>query len=773
MRTIRQLTLGLLVSTALMPVSVGSAIAQTQEPETTAGEAAAAEQEQQKKPRATLDEIVVTAQKRAENLKDVPLSVSAIGGDALREKNLSSMGEVAQQTPNARISVGGGGNGSIKMRGLGSGNNRGFEQAVGFLIDGVYYGRISYLNSGLADLERIEILRGPQGTLMGKNTIAGAVTMTTVDPQNEWAADLSYGIGSRDRSYATAIVNVPVIEDALALRLVAQQQRQDGWVENTHVNQDQLNTHKDLYRAKLGFTAIDNLTVVATYEKGKDETNKQGLEIYKASAATMQQNQQYDPNFEAEANHKNQTDGDITAHIDTDIATLKLDYELGDYILSSVTGWTQQVLNDGIDADAGPAPVLTTRGYDDYTQYSQEFRVTSPIGELDYVAGLYLFGSDYRNIAEIGLAQGPGAAALLQTRLPDSLQLFGIPGLDFIPEDQDNSDFQQEQMAAALFGQLRWHLLEDDLTLMAGLRYSYEEKTARMSRSFESTGIFFTQIQGKEEFNIPDVKRVEQDISPKVSVTYALNDDVNVYGTYARAFKGGGFNAQAGTPDEFEYQEEEADTFELGLKGKFLGGLLRVNTAAFHTSFKGLQVSVFNGDKFIVQNAADATTMGMELDSTLLAAPGLIVKLSVGYTDATYDSFPGGPCPVGEGSSCDLSGKPLDRAPKWNGNLGFNYKLPLNRSWADVVLGADANYQGDQYVAADLDENAFQEGVTKYSARLAIQDPDLTWQLQLVGKNLTDELIMTTSADVPVQPGSHMGIFAEPRTWALDFRIRY
>lgn len=770
MSNFRQLTLGLALSSTCLSTWVLPVNAQE---ETTATQEAGQEESSAASKPMTLDEIVVTAQKRAENLQDVPLSVSAIGGETLREKNISGLGEVAQQTPNARIAVGGGGNGAIKMRGLGSGNNRGFEQAVGFLIDGVYYGRISYLNSGLADLERIEILRGPQGTLMGKNTIAGAVSMTTVDPTDEWEADLSYGIGSRDRSYATAIANIPLVEDAFALRLVAQRQRQDGWVENTHVNQDQLNTDKDLYRAKLGFTAIDNLTVVAAYEKGKDETNKQGLEIYKASAATMQQNQQYDPNFEAEANHQNQTDGDITAKIDTDIATLKMDYELGEYILSSVTGWTQQVLNDGIDADAGPAPLLTMRGYDDYTQYSQEFRVTSPIGDLDYVAGLYLFGSEYRNIAEIGLAQGPGAAALLQTRLPDSLQLFGIPGLDFIPEDQDNSDFYQEQRAAALFGQLRWHLLDDDLTLMAGLRYSYEEKTGTMRRWFDGPGIFFTQIQGKEEFDIPETKRTEQDMSPKLSATYALTEDMNIYGTYARAFKGGGFNAQAGTPDEFEYEPEEADTFEFGLKGKFLGGLLRVNTAAFYTKFKGLQVSVFNGDKFIVQNAADATTMGLELDSTLLAAPGLIITLSVGYTDATYDSFPDGPCPTGQGDSCDLSGRPLDRAPEWNGNLGFNYKLPLNNSWVDVVIGGDANYQGDQYTAADLDENAFQEGVTKYSARFAVQDPDLRWQLQVVGKNLTDELIMTSSADVPVQPGSYMGVFAQPRSWALDFRVRF
>jgi iron complex outermembrane receptor protein len=730
-------------------------------------------QENSGKTEFALEEVFVTAQKRSENLKDVPLSVSSVSGDDIREQNLINFNEVGLKTPNTRITVGGGGGGTAKMRGLGSGDNPAFEQAVGLLVDGVYYGRISYLNSGLADLDRIEILRGPQGTLMGKNTIAGAINMTTKDPSQEWELDLGYGIGTRNRRYTTVIANAPIIEDALSMRLVVKRERQDGRIENTFVNEDQFNIHKNLYRVKFGLSAIDNLNVVATYEENDSQMNLRGLEIYKATDQTKTQYGQYDPNFETEANYKNQTDGDITAFIDTKLATLKMEYKLGEYILSSVSGWTEQLLNDGLDGDAGPIPFITTRQVNDYQQYSQEFRITSPVGVTDYIAGLYLFGSDFSNLADTGLAQEQGPAILLSGQYPNGAPLIAFPGIGVLPEDHSISDFNQEVASAALFGQFRWRLLDEDLTLMAGLRYSYEKKEAIMTREFTDSGIFFTQFQNQEEFATPKTKRIEKEYSPKVSATYRLTSNVNAYATFAKAFKGGGFNAAADRAEQFEYDEEQADTHELGLKGDFLDGLLRINAATFHTEFSGLQVSVFDGTTYIVQNAADAITKGVEIDATLLAARGLIATLSVGYTDATYTSFPGGPCPVGQTSPCDLSGGDLDRAPMWNGNLGFNYKLPFENLGFDVVLGGDANYQGRQFTSADLDPVTLQDGVVKYNARIAIQAPDLNWQVQLVGKNLSDEMTMAVSVDVPVQPGSHMGVFEEPKQWALDVRYRY
>jgi iron complex outermembrane receptor protein len=319
---------------------------------------------------------------------------------------------------------------------------------------------------------------------------------------------------------------------------------------------------------------------------------------------------------------------------------------------------------------------------------------------------------------------------------------------------------------------MRWRIFDSRMTLMAGLRYSYEEKEASMARRFEGNSTFFTSVQGHEEFEA-DAKRIERDFSPKLSVSYALSDDVNVYTTYAKAFKGGGYNAAAITADEFEFDEEQADTYELGIKGQLLDGMLRLNFATFYTEFTGLQVSSFNGDSFIVKNAANATTQGIELDTTLLAAAGLIVKFSAGYTDARYDSFTNASCPVGQNPPCDLSGERLDKAPEWTGTLGFNYNLPIGDLPIEFMLGADATYQSSQFTAGDNDPESIEPKYVKYNARLGIQASNGSWQLLLDGKNLSDEKTLISTADVPVQPGSYMGVYNEPKAVSLDFRIRY
>lgn len=725
-----------------------------------------------------LDEIVVTAQKRAENIQDVPLSVTAVGGEALREKNLSSLNEVALYTPNTVINVGNGAGAFVKMRGLGSGNNKGFEQAVGLLIDGVYYGRIDYMTNALVDLDSIEIMRGPQGTLMGKNTIAGAISLNTVNPQDEWEFDFAYGGGERDRSKLTGIVNIPLVDGALAMRVVGQHERQDGYVYNTNVNEDQLDTHRDLFRFKMGFDGIENLSIVGTLEYAYLRQELWGFEINKATDQSVLLNSAFDPGFETQANYRNQTDQDGIAEKDSYIGTIKADYELGEYILTSVSGWSNIKYKNTIDADFGPIPLLTLGADDDWTQYSQEFRITSPIDTIDYVAGLYMFMSEYSNFSDLAQAPGVEPTDLVGGLLvPEVLQsaLSGIiPGIGPIAEDHSYGDFYQESFSIAGFGQLRWHLLDDDLTLMAGLRYSYEEKEARMTREFTSTGLLFQQALAQEEFVKPTQKRVERDFSPKVSVTYAVFEDVNVYGTFAKAFKGGGFNASAVNAQEFEFDEEKADTFEAGIKGRFLGGALRINTAVFYTQFSNLQVSIFDGTKFVVKNAADATTKGVEFDSTMLLSEGLIMNLSVGYTKARYDSFPNGPCPVDATTeTCDLSGRELDRAPDWNGTFGFNYNLPLGDMPIELVFGGDVNYQSDHFINTDLDPNEFQDAYFKYNARIAIQDPEGIWQFQINGKNLSDEMVLLGGADVPAQSGTHMGTYGEPRSITADFRVRF
>lgn len=718
---------------------------------------------------ATLEEVIVTAQKRSENLKDVPLSVSVMSGDEIRDKGLKNMNEVSLYAPNTRIAVGGSG-GSVKMRGLGSGNNSGFEQAVAFIIDGIYYGRVGYMRGGLVDINSIEILRGPQGTLMGKNAVAGAVNMSTADPHQEWALDLTAAVGERNRKSVTAVVNAPLIEDALSLRLAAKQESYDGWYQNETLDRDSLDLDSELYRIKLGLEAIDNLNVVLQYQEASDSIFSQSLEMIQANEGTLAINREYRPDFEAEQDYRNWGDGDTPAVIDTKIGSLKVEYEWGEHLFTAISGWSELGNVNQLDGDGGPIPLITSGKDEHYEQASQEFRITSPEGDIDYVAGLFLFDSSLEHDNDIGVNTTLGATALASQRNPRLV----VPGFSNTPSQIDHSlgFFDQTTQSAALFGQVRWNLPDLKLTFLGGLRYSVEEKEAQMSRRFEGNDTVFTQVQGQEAFDT-ERSRVERDFSPKISVTYAFSDDINLYTTYAKAFKAGGFNPSANTADQFEYNEEQSETWELGAKGQLLGGLLRLNFATFYTEFSGLQLASYDGTNFIVRNAADATTKGAELDTTLLAARGLILKLSVGYTDARYDSFPTGQCPVGQGDVCDLSGRQFDRAPLWTGTLGFAYKRQLGDWPIDFIAGLDANYQGSQYTADDLDPESIQGEYVKFNGRLGFQDLDGKWKVTLVGTNLSDEATSQGTADVPLQPGSYFAVFAEPRTAYLEFRYRY
>lgn len=724
----------------------------------------------------SLDEIVVTAQKRSEALIDVPLSVSVVSGETLREKNIDNFNDLALYTPNVKISAGSVA-GFVKIRGLGSGNNKGFEQAVGYIVDGVYYGRLNYLGGAMLDMERVEVLRGPQGTLMGKNTIAGAINIATGRPQNEWGADLSYAMGDYDKRTITGMVTGPIIEDVLSFRVAAKSARRDGFMYNATQDRDEINNHTDDVRVKLAYDGIENLSVVGTYEFRDFSQRVWGFQVNKATPQMTALYRTFDPRF-------NDNDQDRVGYFDQNgdalreiqIGVLQVDYELGDFNLSSVSGWSGMEQSNLIDADFGPAPILTLGSEEEWMQWSQEFRLVSPVGELDYVAGLYFFGSELTNDSDLRLLPDVDPLDTVGgVLIPDALQ----PIADQIPSltgplsgDRSEIHFNQESFSVALYGQANWHITED-LTLTVGARVSYEEKEATSQQEFENNGLFFMQFLGQEEY-VTSGSREEIDFSPKLSVKYEFTDGLTAYATVAQAYKGGGFNTAAARADEFEFDEETAMTYEAGAKSKFLGGLIRANFAVFWTEFDNMQVSVFDGTKFVVRNAASATTRGAEFDGTAVLGRGLFVNASVGYTYARYDSFPGGPCPAASSEdSCDLSGKELDRAPEWNGTIGVNYMRQIGSLPIQFMIGADANYQGDQHMATDLDMNEFQPAFWLYNGRVGLKDIDGVWSFVVNGSNLTDDIILAGGGDVPAMNNSHMGAYFQPRFISAEFRFQF
>lgn len=768
------------VTAALLSAAASTAVAQeaatpAAEANSEAQESTASAQPAAKQLR-SLDEIVVTAQKREERLIDVPLSVSVVSGEAIREKSIDNFNDLAQYTPNVKISAGSVA-GFVKMRGLGSGNNSGFEQAVGFIVDGVYYGRISYLTAAMLDLASVEILRGPQGTLMGKNTIAGAINVTTGRPEYEWGVDLSYAMGDYDKQTVTGMLTGPIIDDVLSFRIAGFRDRRDGFMYNATQDRDEINIHKDAFRAKLGFDGIDNLSVVATADYSKNSQRVWGFQVNKATPQMTALYRTFDPRFNDNDDDRVgyfDQNGDANSEIITGV--LQADYEWGDFNLTSISGWSNLEKSDLIDADFGPAPILTLGTDQDWTQWSQEFRVVSPAGELDYVAGIYFFGSELDTGSSLKLLPNVDPLDTVGgVLIPTALQPIAdqIPSLTG-PLTGDSSDraFLQETSSVAVYGQANWHFT-DSWTLSVGARFSYEEKEADSEQVFENNGLFFQQFLDQEEYVVSG-KRTEKDFSPKVSLSYKITDDMTAYATVAQAYKGGGFNPAAARADEFEFDEETSNTYEAGVKSKFMGGLFRANLSLFWTEFDNLQVSVFDGTKFVVENAATATTKGAEFDGTAVLAPGLFINASVGYTYARYDSFPGGPCTAESGEdACDLSGKELERAPEWNGTIGANYMRQVGNLPFEFMIGVDANYQSDQFMATDLDENEFQPAYWLYNARIGLKDVDNVWQFVVNGSNLEDKIILAGGGDVPAMNGSHMAAYYQPRLISAEFRVRF
>ena len=758
--------------------------------------------------RPVIEEVIVTAQKRAENIRDVPISVSALDGEALKANNVANMNDLSLYTPNVKFQVTPNST-FINIRGLGTGENRGFEQSVGLVIDGVYYGRGDFMLGGTLDMSRIEVLRGPQGTLFGKNTIAGALNVSTGQPEDEFHGDLDALTGDFNHQRYRGAITGP-ITDTLSWRFAFQDEKRDGYIFNTFLNEYQANLDNQMGRAKLRWAPTENFS--ATFGVDVNEVSQYGdgyqVSHYHADHAEVYQSA--DPEAEDDGtNFQTSTDDERaggTRNILT--KTLNMSWDIGDFNLTSITGMAEMDVRQDVDADFSAHRFLFL-GYDDnYRQFSQELRLTSPPGDIEYVAGLYFFRSDFvvnTDIEAYGEGSGPFLGPAFGGPSVGGPLLGGQVGgviLGPIVDSASRKFFDQDATAMAAFGQATWYLT-DQLALITGLRYGVEKKEVVMRLEHEGTQtLLFEEILGEEPYDTTEedydgdsTVREETELSPKVSLKYDFNDDINMYATYAEGFKSGGFNAQAPTRNDLQFEPENAVTYELGSKMRLLDGGMTLNIGLFNTDFDNLQVTIFNGTQFIVGNAANALTRGLEFDGMWLPFENATMTFSGGYTDATYGSFADGPCwadgdaapgpnprergepkestpnPVDEQCFQDLSGQPLARAPKWNGSLGFDYSWAVpNVSWR-LSAGLNVLYQSETFLNLDNDPLDKQDATTQINAKVGIAGRDDDWSLTIHGRNLTDEVVFLESADVPLLEGDHFNRQDLPRTVGAEFRL--
>ncbi|MFT4823441.1 MAG: iron complex outermembrane receptor protein [Halioglobus sp.] len=735
-----------------------------------------------------LEEVVVTATKRAESLRDVSLSVAVLDGKKMADAGIENADDIGRYIPNTLISSNGRSS-SVVIRGLGSGNNRGFESSVGLFIDGVYYGRDTYLQNAYFDLERVEVVRGPQGTLFGKNTIAGAINITTANPDDEFGGYVKGTFGDFSKRQIEGAISLP-LSDTVGLRLSVQDSRRDGYVENTGGGPDGSERETTLGRAKLRFEPNDRFDGALTVEWAETQLTQNNGELHSDASplapspinlggtlSALQAFQLFDPRADDSLNFKVSSNEDSELDNQSLITAGTFNLQLGEATLTYVIGYSDLEVSSTDDSDFAPYPLLVQDGRENYEQWNHELRLTSPAGgKVDYIAGLYYFTADY----ETSSVLTADAFSLLNATLP--LVAEGILprplGLPLLTTRTQS--LEQESDTFSAFGQLTWSIA-DNLRFIGGLRYSKEDKDAdNFLRDVDSGPIPLSAALPITPYWVA-TSRSEEDVLPSLAVEYDFNDDVLLYASYTEGVKSGGFNPSATSPDNLEYEGETAGGVEAGFKARLLDGAASLNFTVFRTEFDDLQVSNFNGTSFVVGNAAEATVQGIEADFSWLMMENLRLDASFALLDAQYDEFPNAPCtalaqatnPECAISGADLGGEDLLRAPAWSANLGINYAVPLPALEARLTFAADVLLSDSYFVNIDLDAAEEQDSYALLNARIILASADQAWQLALIGRNLTDQEVLTGGADVPLQPGAHFAVLIPPRQLEISLSYQF
>ncbi|MDN3641038.1 TonB-dependent receptor [Simiduia curdlanivorans] len=741
-----------------------------------------------------LEEVVVTAQKRPQSLQDVPVSINAIGGDKLAEGNLTTMEDVTAYVPNFSMSETGIGT-QIFIRGIGSGINQAFEQSVGTYIDGIYYGRAQLSRAPFMDLERIEVLRGPQGILFGKNSIAGAINMTTAKPTDEM--ELKAGV-LYEPTYNQREVNLVAsgpLSDTVRARLAIRGYNDDGYIENQLQDRDEPNREERAIRGTITWDVTESFDVTLKAERDTFDVKGRQIEIVKElpRGDGVQYGQILaqltgDPRMmDNELDFVRQADSAEYSDNTVDNVTITANYDAGFATLTSVTGWAGYEFSENCDCDFTGADVFNIESNEEYRQVSQEFRLVSPGGEtVDWIAGVFY----QDNTLDYNEATYFSETSILGLLDP---QLALIQGIN-VPRA-----YEQDSTAAAIFAQATWNINEA-WALTLGGRYTEEEKTGsrRMNTINTATGLAdpVAAFVVKQAFNVdteelkvlvPNApghnlagERDESAFTPSVSLQWIANDDVMLYLSGSTGFKSGGFDTRANQVTSFEFENEEAVTYEFGTKTRLLDDSAELNAAVFYTEYKDLQTSQFDGILgFTVGNAKKARVQGVEIDGRMALPFNLVWTAALGYLDFEYLDFQDGNCYHDQtnqsaAGTCDYTGKESQYTPTWSGSTSLDHNYDFGELTLHSTL--DLTYQGQQYIHPNLDPRWDYTPGTKVNGRIALEAE--SWTVALVGKNLTDKETLTYANTAPLsastfQTPAYYGFVEAPRTIAIQANYRY
>ena len=716
----------------------------------------------------TLEEIIVTAQKRQESLQTVPISVDVVSGETLDRLRLSNFDELSGKIPNFSVRKSGS-TSLISIRGIGSGGDRGFEQSVGMFVDGIFAGRDQQFAVPFFDLERVEVLMGPQSILFGKNTIAGAVNITTAGPTRSFRAGVTAEYETEARGHVLSGYVSGPLTDTLRGRLAVRMSDNDGFLYNTLADRRERASRDILMRGSLEWTPSDTLQVNAKYEHGDVSRTGSPFQLisFGPHRATLAA---FDPRIEANLDRQSSSGGFYgeDEEIQSDNFALQIRQDLGEHVLTAVTGYSAFDTTQNNDSDFTSIPLVAYRQNERFRQFSQEIRLESPVDDrFEYTLGAFYQRGTY----------------FIDPRSDVDGALLALPRIGSF------RTFDQTTTIWSGFAEGRLHL-SDALTVVGGLRYTNEHKSAFKQNTVTVFGTSTPQtnpttlalsriIFGSANFSA-DLDLEESNISPSFAVQYDGLAGGMAYARITQGFKSGGFDVADQSGLSRQYEGEQATSYELGWKNRFADNRAEVNLAVFRTDFEDLQVSAFDGVRFLTTNAAAARSQGVEANGRWQILPTLYFSGSAAYTDATYRDYTGAVCTAeqkaafaGPGTCLqNLSGRPLFAASRWSGNVNLEHIADLPGGLT-LESNLGVNYRSKHYLATDLSEASLQDGYATADVSMALVSENNRWRAGLVIKNLTDERAMGYVLNVPIFAGARVASIVPPRTFGFSVTLNY
>ncbi len=719
-------------------------------------------------------DIVVTARRQVERAQDVPIPLSVVSGASLEHNGDYTVADLQSQVPSFSAYNSNPRNSSIGIRGIGvSSASDGLDTSVGVYIDGVYLGRPGMALADLIDVERVEVLRGPQGTLFGRNTSAGVVNITTRLPKFEFGLTAEASFGNYGYNQVRLSATGP-ITDGLAFRVTAFNTDRDGVLDNITTHAAANSVGRSGIRGQLLAKPSSSLTLrlSADYSKEDDSccVSATKLVLPASLSATTGRTLQalaalgYVPVPTTRFTRNNSLQNMRTNQWG---ASLQADLDLGWGSATSITAYRYWHFAPLQDSDGTPLDVIqvnVAQTRDD--QFSQELRLASNPGRFNWQVGAYYFHQrlkDHFILNQFGFDASAFYTTYLRLANPAAAAVTIAPRSQYL----DDVDTSVDSIAA--FGQANFELT-DRLILTGGIRYTHDKRDGVSDTSTIGTPYAATSIP----FHY-DVSVKGNNLSYLASASYKLSDDVLAYVSYSTGYKGAGLNlnaaVSAGTP--LVLTPEKVRNWEAGLKQQYLDRRLTLNLSAFSTNLTGLQANVVpsNGNRSYLANVGDVRSRGFEAEGVLEATEALTLRLNGSYNDATYKDYRNAPCPVGVTGVCDLTGKRLYQAPKWVANGAIEYHATLASGVQPYAL---AQYAYRSSVFGVVDDGPYSRipsyGLANFRVGAAFGRYDLAaWVENAFDKTYYQNL--STTAIVGAAPFAYAGQLGTPRTYGATLRI--